>query len=425
MTEAPKGLCTGLSFSALEGLRWRSPVNLLPGGAGDQLRETSRCEGTTMVAELIANPIPAVTDHAIADVERLFHEQFSPMRLYPGGALAVYQDGRLVLDLTAGWADTQRADPVTPDSLFPLFSGTKPLVAVALLQQIEHGKVDLDDPVVSIWPEFGRNGKAGVTLRHLFTHRGGFPETPPDLPIAEWGDREAVLNAVAAMPAQFSPGTTSAYHYLTQHWVITEIVRRLDGRVIDDYLHDEITGPLGMRDTYLGLPAEQEHRLVKLHATDGSDPKGIGLLRDLHGFAFHRLVIPGASGCATARDMARFYAALAAGGVLDGARILQPETVARLLRIEIDGEIDATFDVPVRRGLGVELGGLDDVRRHWPGATSTARTFWHGGFGFSVCWGDRDTGLAMAFMTNGVRRDEASAIARRDLSDAVRATYSA
>ncbi len=64
---------------------------------------------------------------------------------------------------------------------------------------------------------------------------------------------------------------------------------------------------------------------------------------------------------------------------------------------------------------------MADPRRHWPGATGTARTFWHGGFGFSVCWGDRDPGLAMAFMTNGVRRDEAGAIARRDLSDAVRA----
>ena len=137
--------------------------------------------------------------------------------------------------------------------------------------------------------------------------------------------------------------------------------------------------------------------------------------------ALHRMVVPGASGVSTARDMARFYAALAAGGTLGGVRILQPETVARMLRIEVDGEIDVTFAVPVRRGLGFELGGLADPRRHWPGATSTVSTFWHGGFGSSVCWGDTDLGLAMAFLSNGVRRDEAGAIARRDLSDAVRA----
>jgi CubicO group peptidase (beta-lactamase class C family) len=138
--------------------------------------------------------------------------------------------------------------------------------------------------------------------------------------------------------------------------------------------------------------------------------------------AMHRMVVPGASGVSTARDMARFYAALAAGGVLDGVRILQPDTVARMLRVEVDGEIDATFAVPVRRGLGFELGGLADPRRHWPGATSTSSTFWHGGFGSSVCWGDTDLQLSMAFLSNGLRRDEAGAIARRDLSDAVRAT---
>jgi len=133
------------------------------------------------------------------------------------------------------------------------------------------------------------------------------------------------------------------------------------------------------------------------------------------------MVVPGASGVSTARDMARFYAAIAAGGAIDGARILLPETVDRMLTIEVDGEMDSTFDLPVRRGLGFELGGLVDPRRHWPGATSTVRTFWHGGFGSSVCWGDRDLGVSMAFLTNGVRRDEAGAVARRDLSDAVRA----
>ena len=92
-----------------------------------------------------------------------------------------------------------------------------------------------------------------------------------------------------------------------------------------------------------------------------------------------------------------------------------------MLQVEVDGDLDRVSEVPVRRGLGFELGGLSDPRRQWPGATSTARTFWHGGFSSSVCWGDRESGLSMALLTNGVRRDEEGAIARRDLSDAVRA----
>jgi CubicO group peptidase (beta-lactamase class C family) len=178
-----------------------------------------------------------------------------------------------------------------------------------------------------------------------------------------------------------------------------------------------------MADTYVGLPDAQAYRAARLHATESTDAWGCEVVPRFNRPEVRRSVVPAATGFSTARDMARFYAAIAAGGTLDGVRILAEETVDQILSVEVDGETDRTFDVPVRRGLGFELGGLSDPRRHWPGATSTARTFWHGGFGSSVCWGDADAGLAMAFLTNGVRRDEAGAIARRDLSDAVRAAY--
>ena len=360
---------------------------------------------------------------ALAEVERQFRAQLSPLRLFPGAALSVYCRGRLILDLVGGLADTQRGAPVCPETLFPLFSGTKPFAAVALWQQIERGRLDLDDPVAAYWPAFGQNGKEHVLVRHLLSHRGGFPTTPADLPRVQWGDRQATSGAMAAISLEYEPGRTSAYHFLTQHWVCAELLRRLDGREYPDYLRQEITVPLGMPDTFVGLPMALEHRVAVLHGTDGTDDRGrimIGANREL---PLHRMTIPGGSGVSAARDMTRFYGAIAAGGALDGVRILRPETVARMLAIEVDGQVDATFDVPVRRGLGFELGGLADPRRHWPGATSTGRTFWHGGFGSSVCWGDADSGVAMAFLTNGVRRDEAGAIARRDLSDAVRVAF--
>ena len=229
--------------------------------------------------------------------------------------------------------------------------------------------------------------------------------------------------AVAAMPLEHEPGPVSAYHILTQHWVCaSSCAGSMAGAtrtICARRSPDRSAWPIPTSASRLEL----EHRVAKLHATDGTDDWGRNSLRAMHDLPLHRMVIPAASGVSTARDMARFYAAIAAGGALDGVRILRPETVERMLTIEVDGEIDRTFDVPVRRGLGFELGGLADPRRHWPGATSTARTFWHGGFGSSVCWGDPDLQLAMAFLTNGVRRDEAGAIARRDLSDAVRAAF--
>jgi CubicO group peptidase (beta-lactamase class C family) len=357
----------------------------------------------------------------LASVERRFRDQLRPMRLFPGATLAVYAGGRLVLDLHGGLADTQRGELVATDTLFPLFSGTKPFAAVALWQQIERGRIDLDEPVAAYWPAFGQLGKDRVLVRHILSHRGGFPTTPSSLLRAEWGDSEVAAQAVAAMPLEYEPGAVSAYHFLTQHWVIAELVRRLDGRVYADYLREEIIEPLELHDTWLVAPPEHERRVVQLHATDGTDARSRDLLRAQHDAPLHRMAIPGASAVSTARDAARFYAAIAAGGALNGSRILRPETMGRMLSVETDGDIDATFDVPVRRGLGFELGGLADPRRHWPGATSTVRTFWHGGYGSSICWGDRDSGLAMAFLSNGVRRDEAGAVARRDLSDAVRA----
>jgi CubicO group peptidase (beta-lactamase class C family) len=367
-----------------------------------------------------ARTVRAVDADVLESVERMFREQISPLRLYPGAALAVYRHGRLMLDLVAGYADSQRGEPVGSDSLFHLFSGTKPFAAVALWQQIERGRLDLDDPVCEYWPAFGANGKDGVLIRHLLSHRGGFPTTPPALAPDRWDNWTEVITAIEEMALDFVPGTASAYHFLTQHWACAELVRRLDGRCYHDYLAQEITGPLGLHDTYVGLSQALEHRLVKLHVTDGTDAQGLASVQSLRDVPFHRYVVPGASGVSTARDMARFYAAIAAGGSLDGVRILNPETVDRMMYVEVDGEIDRTFNLPVRRGLGFELGGLADQRRHWPGATATSRTFWHGGFGSSVCWGDPDLGLAMAFLANGIRRDTAAAVARRDLSEAVR-----
>src|SRR5215213_6876875 len=129
----------------------------------------------------------ALDPATLAEVERQFRAQLSPLRLFPGAALAIYHHGRLVLDLVGGLADSQRGAPVCPETLFPLFSGTKPFAAVALWQQIERGRLNLDDPVAAYWPAFGPNGKERVLVRHLLSHRGGFPTTPADLPRVQWG----------------------------------------------------------------------------------------------------------------------------------------------------------------------------------------------------------------------------------------------
>jgi CubicO group peptidase (beta-lactamase class C family) len=377
-----------------------------------------------MVAASARTPaIASRLGDAIADIESMVRAQVSEQRLTPGTALAVALRGEPVIDLVVGYADTQRATMLDAASLFPMFSGSKPLGAVALWQQIERGRIALDDRVADIWPAFGQNGKVTILVRHILCHQGGFPTTPPELAPETWGDVDRVNHLIERLRPEYEPGSVSAYHFLTQHWVIAELIRLVDGRSYRDYLRDEILNPLGLSNTHISAEEVLEEHCVKLHATDGTDPWGIEVIQATHAHPIYRDVVPGGSLVSDAAGMARFYSAIALGGEIGGVRILQPDTVDRMLEIVVLDEIDPSFYLPVRRCYGFELGGLEEPRRHWPGATSTERTFWHGGMGTSVCWADRDSGLAMAYLTNGVRRDKAGAIARRDLSDAVRRAF--
>jgi CubicO group peptidase (beta-lactamase class C family) len=366
---------------------------------------------------------PAGQD-AIDRIEAIVRGVVDEQRLTPGAALAVYANGRLAIDLVTGYADTQRARLLDHDARFPLFSGSKPFGAVALWQLIERGRLALDDRVGDIWPAFAQHGKGAVLVRHLLCHQGGFPQTPKSLPRETWADRETVNRELERLRPEYSPGSISAYHFQNQHWVIAELLRRIDGRDYQHYLHDEIFRPLGLERTHVVLPPELEAHCVKLHATDGTDSWGIELIRTFHERPLYRDMIPGTGLVSNAADMARFYAAIAAGGAIEGARILRAETVDRMLDVAVCDEVDPSFGVAVRRCYGFELGGMDEPRRHSPGVTATHRTIWHGGMSTSVCWGDRDTGLSLAYMTNGLRRDKCAAIARRDLSDTVRSTWS-
>src|SRR5215217_9328051 len=128
-----------------------------------------------MVAVASTISVSSDSEHDVAagvlsEVERQFRAQLSPLRLFPGATLAVYHREQLVLVLVGGYADTQRGEYVDADSLFPIFSGTKPFAAVALWQQIERGRLELDEPVATYWPAFAQNGKERVRVRHILSH---------------------------------------------------------------------------------------------------------------------------------------------------------------------------------------------------------------------------------------------------------------
>ena len=345
-------------------------------------------------------------------VEDLFQEQID-QRTHPGSALAGYRHGKPVLDLFGGEADAEAGLPVNSDTMFILYSSTKPLAAACIHILWERGKLGWDDPVAEHWPGFAKNGKGDVTIRHVLTHQGGFPETPPELTWDKWHDWNNVVQAMEDIRPDYPAGKVLAYHPRNFGWVLGELVARIDGRSFQQFLREEVTERLEMNDFYVGLPADLESRVSKEHATDDCDhPYQVSMYNKPE---VHQAVHPAGGGIATARDLARFFAMMEGGGTLDGVKILEPETVAEVTTLQVEG-MDLTNERTTKRSLGLSLGDP----RMGTSLTEDLRTFGHGGAGTSVGWADPDSGLAMAYITNGYREDGSNLPRLAAMSQAVR-----
>lgn len=350
-------------------------------------------------------------------VEDLFTRQMQEQRLHPGAVLAVYHHGKLVLDLHGGWADVQQAKLVAPDTLFVMFSCSKPLASVALLQQVDRGRVELEQPIAKYWPEFARNGKAKALVKHVLTHQVGIPTV--GFAVSDWLSPwdEIVIMLEDATPI-WEPGAQSGYHPVSHGWMCAEIIRRVDGRAYPQYLREEITVPLGMDDVYVSTPASVLDRVAKIHATE--DTQDGTFISTLNRPDMLAAVLPSANGVGNARDMGRFYAALLNGGEFDGKRIISKELIHKATEIAVRDEHDPILGGPVRRGLGFDLGGPLEGGTLRFGSNTTESSFGHHGAGTSKCWGDWETGTAMAFFPNGMR-SETNTPRSQSISDAVRA----
>lgn len=354
---------------------------------------------------------------ALARVGEVFASQLEA-GLHPGAQLTVRRRGEILLEAAGGrMALAEDAPAVDGDTLFLVFSATKPLTACAVHMLAERGKLDLDAPVARWWPEFGVRGKEGATIVHLLSHQGGFPIGPAWLTWDRWSDRAEVARAMEERWAKWEPGTDVGYHPLNYGWALGELVRRIDGRSLGRFLAEEVFGPLGMRDTWLGLPPELDGRVA--HHADLSGE--FDFVADFNRPEVHATEAGAATGITTTRDMTRFYTMLLRGGELDGVRLLRPETVARAVHPVVDGARDRTLEVPVRWALGFHLGGpLSAFGRH-----SSPRTFGHSGHGSTTAWADPVRDLAVAFFTNGVRASVDNYLRMTRICDAILATCAA
>jgi CubicO group peptidase (beta-lactamase class C family) len=328
--------------------------------------------------------------------------------------LCVIHRGQVVLDESIG---------CRPDSLFFLFSASKPMTALLVHLLAERGELALDDPVARYWPEFGQRGKHAITIRQVLQHRSGLPVArsmaADALTMTDWA---ASVRALERAAPAYPPGQVPAYHVLSYGFLLGELVQRVTGTPVRDFLAAELLGPLGLRDTYLGLPAERWERHVPV---SGRGPAELATGLMVNRRAVRQAVIPAASVSATARDLARLYQALLNGGKLGGGRVLRPETIVAARRPSSDGETDRYLKLPVRWSEGFQLGGERGGRRRLGGRfspmgqRSSPLAFGHNGSYVCIGWADQERQLAVAYLTGRLVSRAAGSRHMAAVSDAI------
>jgi len=316
-----------------------------------------------------------------------------------GIQVTAYVNGTLIVDAWSGTADATRGVPVDGDTLFPVFSTTKGIAATIIHLLVERGLVDYDTRVAQVWPEFAAHGKQSITLRHCMTHMAGLPQVPPGIGWAQLHDWDFMCAAMADLEPLWPPGTRMEYHAVTYGWLLGEVARRVDGRPFAQLVQDEICRPLGIATLFCGVPAELESRVATLELrdqeipqVDDSLPQPVpGWLWPLHEMMnrsdARRSCQPASNGIMNARAIARHYAALLPAGV-DGVELLPPERIRQATEWQ-----RPPGEAPLRMGLGYILGGEGS-----PMGGESA--FGHGGYGGSLGFADRASGLAFGLTKN-------------------------
>ena len=316
---------------------------------------------------------------------------------YPAAQIAVARHGKLGLLWTIGDArlEPQRA-PARDDTLWLLYSNTKVITACAVWILVERGALAFTDPVAAHLPGFEANGKGEITIIQLLTHQGGFPNA--DMPSQAWDDHELLRKTVCEYTLEWAPGSRVHYHGRSAHWTAAAMIEAITKTDYRTFIRDEVIAPLGLaNDIFVGLPDAQHERSVDMHepGPDGRPVKGA----DENNAAFRRAGTPGGGGYATARGMAAFYQMLLNGGTLGGRRLLAPRTISYVVRNYTGDRVDGYMGMPMHRGLGPHLRGTTENIRGL-GGLAHPHAFGHGGVGTSYCWGDPESGVSFAYVTN-------------------------
>ncbi|MCP4867385.1 MAG: beta-lactamase family protein [Proteobacteria bacterium] len=329
--------------------------------------------------------------------------------LFPGGQIAIRRHGSLVVNEPVGIArgflpeHNEAAIVTTPQTLFPCFSAGKAVIAIIVAMLEERGQLAVEEPVAKYFPEFGAGGKGDITVLDVLTHRGGVLMPEFCKQVEAWADWDRVVEAMIAAEPSHRRGTL-AYHPLEYGWVLSEVIQRVDGRTVQEFVRDELAEPMGLPELKFGARPSELARVGRSYWV-GSGPFKIAGL-DISGVfeTFHHrpelmtIFLPGAGLMTNAATLAAFYEMLVSGGVArDGTRLLSRDTIRKYTTRHVMGW-DRSNKAPIVLGRGFFLGTKTTNIYGW---WDTGDCFGHAGAFCTLGWGDHRLGLAVGIVSNG------------------------
>jgi CubicO group peptidase (beta-lactamase class C family) len=288
--------------------------------------------------------------------------------------------GVTVADIAVGEARPGVA--MTTQTIVEWASATKPVTCAALALLWECGLLDLDDPVCRHLPEFAAYGKETATIRHLLTHTAGLADTVPEF--VPFDEAVAAVCQAPLLPG-WVPGTRCAYNSVAM-WAVAGVVVQLSGVSFDRFVRDEIFVPLGLRDSWIGMPSDQFHA----YGDQIAIIPGFALSGTEAWVCWGR---PTGGGHGPIGELGRFY------GALLSHRLLSAPVVEAMTTRQLCGVYDERLQATVDRGLGFLLSS--SYRGHSYGPHASRRAFGHGGRNWCIAFADPEHGLAAAVYWNG------------------------
>lgn len=334
-------------------------------------------------------------------VVQLF-EQGVQRSLHTGMQVYVSLRSRTVADFALGQASP--GQPMTPDHLMVWFSSGKPITAIAIAQLVDQGRLELDAPVARYIPAFAQQGKEAITLRHVLTHTGGFRAAPFRFPRDDWG---TILDRIcsARLEPNWTPGQKAGYHPSTGWFILGELIQRVSGQPVGDYLREHVLEPAGMVDSWVGMPANRYEAYGQRIAPMMDATRQPPAPSDRTAAAYLVPPSPGSNAYGPIRQLGRFYEMLLAGGRWEGRQILSEQRVQQWTSPQRVGLYDHTFKYPVDWGLGFIIQSQQNSPEPMPygfGPHASRRAFGHAGMQSSVGLADPAHGLAVAIAFNGM-----------------------